>query len=48
MNENECQEAYNILETVLKNNGLEWVAIQVAEQIRIGKTVAREIETLNP
>ena len=31
---------------MLNENGLEWVTAQVTEQIRIGKTIHREIETL--
>lgn len=46
MNDSEIKETYNFLTSVLKNNGLEWVTTQVSEQIRIGKTVEKEIETL--
>ena len=46
MNELEYQEAYNSLVDILNNNGLDWVAAQVAEHIRIGKTIQKEIDTL--
>jgi hypothetical protein len=46
MNDTEIKDAYNRLVSILKENGLEWVTAQVSEQIRIGKTVEREIETL--
>jgi len=46
MNELDYQEAYHTLETALKSNGLEWVTVQVAEHIRMGKTIQREIDTL--
>jgi hypothetical protein len=45
MEESENQEAYDNLINILKNNGLEWVTIQVAEYIRNGKTIQKEIDT---
>lgn len=46
MNEQECIHAFERLIKILNDNGLGWVAEQVNEQIRIGKTIQREIETL--
>jgi len=46
MNDQECNQAYESMVGILNQNGLEWVTAQVAEQIRIGKTIQREIETL--
>ncbi len=46
MNEQECMRMYEQLVKMLDEKGLEWVTAQVAEQIRIGKTIQREIETL--
>jgi len=46
MNDQECIQAYETLAGILDQNGLGWVTAQVAEQIRIGKTIQREIETL--
>ncbi len=46
MNELDYQEAYDTLVEILNNNGLGWVASQVDEHIRIGKTIQKEIETL--
>lgn len=46
MNEQECLHVFQSLTNILNENGMEWVSLQVAEQIRIGKTIQREIETL--
>ncbi len=46
MNEQECEYAFQRLIKILNENGLAWVVEQVNEQIRIGKTIQREIETL--
>ncbi len=46
MNREECVHVFRRLTTVLAENGMEWVSRQVLEQIRIGKTIQREIETL--
>lgn len=46
MNEQECNQIYEQLAKMLDENGLGWVTAQVAEQISIGKTIQREIETL--
>jgi|GEM_PF-6423024 len=46
MNDQECLRAYETLGTILSENGLVWIISQVEEQIRLGKTVEREIETL--
>lgn len=45
MNNQECNQTYEILLKMLIENRLEWVTTQVSEQIRIGKTIEREIET---
>ena len=46
MNIRECEQVYNTLAQLVSDHGLKWVTDQVAEQIRIGKTSQREIETL--
>lgn len=46
MNNQECNKAYETLVRVLNRNGLEWITAQVGEQVRIGKTIQRKIETL--
>jgi hypothetical protein len=46
MNEQETIQAFQRLMKMLNENELGWVAEQVSEQIRIGKTIQREIETL--
>lgn len=46
MNEQESIHAFERLTKILNDNGLGWVTEQVNEQIRIGKTIQREIETL--
>lgn len=46
MNDQECTQVYNRLAGILEEKGLSWVTAQVAEQIRIGKTIQKEIETL--
>ena len=46
MNDQECREAYDRLLEMLNSINLGWVTTQVEEQIRLGRTVAKEIETL--
>lgn len=46
MDDQQCTETYEILHKVLEQNGLGWVFEQVEEEIRLGKTVEREIDTL--
>jgi hypothetical protein len=46
MNDKECDEVYQRLTDMVNQIGLEWVIAQVAEQIRLWKTVEKEIETL--
>lgn len=46
MNELEYQETYDFLAKILKDNGMDWVATQVAEHVRNGKTIQKEINTL--
>jgi hypothetical protein len=46
MNEQESIHAFDRLTKILNENGLGWVTEQVNEQIRNGKTIQREIETL--
>ncbi len=46
MNDQECNQTYEALSDILKQYGLEWVTTQVTEQILLGKTIEREIETL--
>lgn len=46
MNDIECNKMYESLISILKQGGLEWVTSQVAEQVRLGKTIEKEIETL--
>ena len=46
MDDRDLQEIYRLLEEILSNRGLNWVNEQVIEQIRLGKTVQREIVTL--
>jgi hypothetical protein len=46
MNDQECIHVFQQLIKIINDNGLGWVAEQVSEQIRIGKTIQREIETL--
>lgn len=46
MNENECTQIYEQLIKMVNEKWLGWVTVQVAEQIKIGKIVHREIETL--
>ncbi len=46
MDEHECVQVFQGLTRILEENGMEWVSQQVSEQIRIGKTIQREIETL--
>lgn len=46
MNDQECTQVYEQLISILNQNKLGWVAAQVEEQVRLGKTVKKEIETL--
>jgi hypothetical protein len=46
MNNDECQEVFDTLVKMLNDQGLGWVVAQVQEQIRLGKTVEKEIKTL--
>lgn len=46
MNDRECNEAYERLINILNQNKLEWIVTQVEEQVRSGKTVEKEIDTL--
>jgi hypothetical protein len=46
MNEQESVHIFQRLTSMLDENGMGWVTQQVLEQIRIGKTIQREIETL--
>lgn len=46
MNKQECTQAYEQLISILKQNKLSWVTAQVEEQVRLGKTEKKEIETL--
>lgn len=46
MEDKECKEVYNKLVDVLNQEGLQWVTTEVADQIRLGKTVEKEIDTL--
>lgn len=46
MNEQRLIHTFARLRKILSDNGLGWVTEQVDEQIRIGKTIQREIETL--
>jgi hypothetical protein len=46
MNNTECNELYEQLIDILNQNNLAWVVSQVADQVRLGKTVEKEIETL--
>src|SRR3990172_6810157 len=46
MNEQECTQVYEQLINILNQSKLGWVAAQVEEQVRLGKTVKKEIETL--
>lgn len=45
MNDAECIEVYDHLVRILNENELSWIRVQVAEQIRLGKTVEKEIAT---
>ena len=46
MNEQDCLTAYGSLVSILSENGWVWIISQVEEQIRLGKTIEREIDTL--
>ena len=45
MDGKEFNEVYDFLVDTLKQKGLRWVATQVTEQVKLGKTVEKEIET---
>lgn len=44
--EQECTEIFEQLSKVLSESRLDWITSQVSEEIRIGKTIQRQIETL--
>lgn len=46
MNEEENNIVYESLLKILQDQGLEWVSEQVEEQVRLGKTIDKEVETL--
>lgn len=46
MNERDCDTIYDTLITILSEHNLLWIMDQVEEQVRSGKTIEREIETL--
>ena len=46
MNERDCDTIYDTLITILSEHNLLWIIDQVEEQVRSGKTIEREIETL--
>jgi plasmid stabilization system protein ParE len=46
MNDRECTQAYKQLGGILDEIALGWVIAQVSAQVKIGKAVQREIETL--
>ena len=46
MTDKECLETYQRLVDILNQNRLAWVVAQVEEQIRLGKTTEKEIDTL--
>lgn len=46
MNDRECNETYRLLVDILTQRGLDWVVEQVEEQIRLGKTLEKEVDTL--
>lgn len=45
MNEEESIHAFQRLTKILNESHMEWVSQQVSEQIQIGRTIQREIET---
>jgi hypothetical protein len=46
MNERDCDTIYDTLITILSEHNLLWIIDQVEEQLRSGRTIEREIETL--
>jgi hypothetical protein len=46
MDARDCLRAYDALRSALSTNNLQWVADQVSEEIRQGKTILKEVETL--
>src|SRR5688500_10202966 len=46
MNNSECNEVYQLLTDMINQLGLGWISAQVQEQLQLGKTIQREIETL--
>ncbi len=45
MEDQECNQAYERLLGIIGEIGLGWVAEQVIEEVRLGRTVQREVET---
>jgi len=48
MDDQERVETYHRLLHILRNVKLGWVADQIEEQVRVGKTVEKEVDTLKP
>jgi hypothetical protein len=46
MTAEECNIVYDTLVSTLDISGLQWIVSQVEEQLRLGKTVEKEIRTL--
>ena len=46
MDQKESVELFERLSSVLQRNGLGWIVTQVNEQIHIGKTISKEVETI--
>jgi hypothetical protein len=46
MDDNERKEVFDRLAAILKENGLDWIVDQVTEQIHLGKTVFKEVDTV--
>lgn len=46
MDDRECNETYRFLVDILAQSGLDWVIEQVEEQIRLGKTLKKKVDTL--
>jgi hypothetical protein len=46
MDNRECDEMYERLTSMLNQVGMGWITAQVTDQVRLGKTIEREIETL--
>jgi hypothetical protein len=45
MKDTDCEEIYQRFADFLNQAGLQWMVAQVTEQIRLGKTIEREVET---